>query len=104
MSYVLTKSSQITCMHGAQAQAVTVCPRVQVDKQPVILQTANYTVSGCPNIPEAGGPCATGQWIQGATRVFSQGTPLLIDISQGLCAPTGVKLVVAMAQMRVKAL
>ena len=91
-------------MHGAQAQAVTFSLRVQIDRQPVITQTTNYSISGCPNIPEAGGPCTTGQWLQGTTRVFSQGIPLLIDISQGLCAPTGVKLVVAMAQMRVKAL
>ena len=104
MGYLVTQTANVVCMHGGQGQPIAVSPRLQIDKQPVILQTSNYTIAGCSNIPEAGGPCASGQWLQGAVRVKSQGMPLLLNMSQGVCAPTGVKLTVVMTQLRVQAL
>ena len=64
---------------------------------------APYVVAGCalPPPPAANGPCVTAQWITGATRVTSNGQPLLLLDSQAICAPTGTPLVIVMTQTRV---
>ena len=43
----------------------------------------------------------SGQWIMGATRLLSNGMPLLLFDSQSICVPTGTPLLVTVTQVRV---
>jgi hypothetical protein len=64
--------------------------------------TAPYVVAGCafPPPPAGNGPCVTAQWITAATRVTSNGQPLLVLDSQALCVPTGTPLLIVVTQTR----
>jgi hypothetical protein len=74
-------------------------PRVLVSGQPVATIAAPYAVVGCP--ASSPGPCATGQWTVGATRVQAMGQPVAIQMGIGVCAPTGAPLLAGAAQPRV---
>jgi hypothetical protein len=50
--------------------------------------------------PGGNGPCVTGQWSVGATRVTSTGQPLVIMTGMATCTPTGTPLVPVSAQTR----
>lgn len=100
--FLLHLGATVLCAHGGQAQPTAPNHRVTVSGQPVVTQAAPYTVVGCPFVPPAGnGPCVTAQWVVGATRVFSNGQPVLVQTSQAVCAPTGTPVTIAMTQMRV---
>jgi hypothetical protein len=43
----------------------------------------------------------TAQWASAATRLLSQGQPLLLQDSQAVCAPSGTGLQVLVTQVRV---
>jgi hypothetical protein len=43
----------------------------------------------------------TAQWVTGATRVLSNGMPVLLMDSQAVCAPNGTPLLPVVAQTRV---
>ena len=96
----------MTCAHGGQAQPTVPNPRVAVMGQPTVTITAPYVVAGCPFPPPAAGngPCVTGQWLMGSTRVLSNGQPLVVLSSQAICAPTGTPLLILMTQTRVTAI
>lgn len=98
--------AQVLCSHAGQATPTAPNPRVTVSGQPTVLLTTPYVVAGCtfPPPPAANGPCVTAQWLVGTTRVTSNGQPLLVQSSQGICAPTGTPLVIIMTQTRVSAL
>jgi hypothetical protein len=78
-------------------------PRVMVNGMPTVAVTAPYLVAGCtlPPPPAANGPCVTGQFITAATRITSNGQPLLLLDSQAICVPTGTPLMIVMTQTRV---
>jgi len=78
-------------------------PRMTVSGQPTVLLTAPYAVAGCtlPPPPAANGPCVTAQFITSATRITSNGQPLLLLDSQAICTPTGTPLLILMTQTRV---
>ncbi len=79
-------------------------PRVLVSGQPIVTLTTPYVVAGCPFVPPGGnGPCVTAQWVVGATRVFANGAPVIVQSSNSLCAPTGTPLLVLVTQTRVTA-
>lgn len=101
--FLLHLGATVTCAHGGQAQPTAVQPRVLVSGQPVTALAAPYVVAGCafPPPPAANGPCVTAQFVNGATRVFADGLPLLLLDSQAICAPTGTPLIVAVTQTRV---
>lgn len=96
---VLHLGAVVACSHGGQAMPAAPDPRVLVSGQPVTVLTTPYTVAGCPFST----PCATAQWVTGATRVSAGGVPVLLLDSQGICAPTGVPLRAVTAQTRVVA-
>jgi hypothetical protein len=100
--FVLHVGATVLCMHAGQAQPVVSNPRVEVGGQPVVTQPTAYTVAGCTLPPTAGGPCVTAQWITAATRVRAGGTPVLLQDSQAICAPTGTGLNILVTQVRVK--
>lgn len=89
------------CAHGGQGQPLAPNPRVLVGGQPVVTQSSPYAVAACPFVPPAAGPCATAQFVTGATRVLVGGAPVLLQTSQATCAPTGTPLTVAVTQTRV---
>jgi hypothetical protein len=104
--FLIHVGAQVLCSHAGQATPTVPNPRVTVSGQPTILLTTPYVVAGCtfPPPPAANGPCVTGQWLVGTTRVTSNGQPLLVQSSQGICAPTGTPLMIALTQTRVSAM
>ena len=98
---ILHLGATVLCSHGGQATPTAPNPRVLVSGQPVATIVAPYAVAGCAFVPPGGnGPCVTGQWIIGATRVFAAGQPLAIMTGTSVCAPTGTPLVPLVAQTR----
>ncbi len=100
---LLHVGATVLCAHGGQAQPTVPNPRVTVNGMPTVTMAAPYVVAGCAMPPPTAGngPCVTAQWITGATRVTSNGQPLLLLDSQAICAPTGTPLVIAATQTRV---
>jgi hypothetical protein len=72
-----------------------------VSGQPVTTLSSPYVIAGCPFPPASGGPCATAQWVVGATRVLAGGVPVVVQSGMAVCAPTGVPLTVLVVQPRV---
>jgi len=100
--FLLHVGATVMCSHGGQAQPTAPNPRVLVSGQPIVTQAAPYVVAGCAFVPPVGnGPCVTAQWVVGATRVFADGQPVLVQTSQAICAPTGTPLVILVTQTRV---
>ena len=103
--FVLHAGAGVMCTHGGQAQPTVPNPRVLVTGQPTTTMTAPYVVAGCAfNVSGAPSPCVTATWMTSATRVTSNGQPLLLMDSQAICAPNGTPLLVVSAQTRVAAI
>jgi hypothetical protein len=104
--FLVHVGAQVLCAHAGQATPTVPNPRVTVSGQPTVLLTTPYVVAGCtfPPPPAANGPCVTGQWLVGTTRVTSLGQPLVVQSSQGICAPTGTPLLIVVTQTRVSAM
>ena len=99
---LLHLGANVTCAHAAPASPSTTNPRVTVSGQPTALLTVPYLVSGCTLPPPnaANGPCVSGQWQSGTTRVKSTGQPLAIMGGSATCTPTGTPLLTQSAQTR----
>ena len=99
---LLHVGATVMCAHGGQAQPTVPNPRVLVSGQPIVTQPAPYAVAGCPfNVLGAPVPCVTAQWVTGATRVMSNGAPVLLFDSQAICVPNGTPLMITITQTRV---
>ena len=100
--FLLHVGATVLCSHSGQAQPTVPNPRVTVSGQPAVTMTAPYVVAGCtlPPPPAANGPCVTAQWVTSATRITSNGQPLLLFDSQAICAPTATPLLVLVTQVR----
>ena len=103
MFLLLHSGAIVMCLHGGQAIPAMIQPRVLVNGMPIVLQTTTYIISNCsyPPSPIANGPCVTAQWITAATRVSSNGIPVLLQNSQAICASSGTGLNVIETQMQV---
>ncbi len=102
---ILHLGATVICTHGGQAMPTAPIPRVLVSGQPAATIAAPYAVVGCPFVPPGGnGPCVTGQWVVGATRVLIMGQPAAIMAGMSICAPTGTPLLPVVAQPRVIAM
>lgn len=101
--FLLHVGAQVLCSHAGQAQPTVPNPRVTVSGQPTVAMSSQYVIAGCalPPPPNGNGPCVTAQFITGATRVTSNGQPLLLLDSQAICTPTGTPLMIVMTQTRV---
>ena len=101
--FLLHVGATVLCSHGGQAQPTVVNPRVTVSGQPTVTITSPYVVAGCTMPPPSAGngPCVTAQFITAATRITSNGQPLLLMDSQAICTPTGTPLIIAVTQTRV---
>jgi hypothetical protein len=98
--FLLHVGATVLCSHGGQAQPTAPNPRVTVSGMPTVTLTAPYVIAGCGFPPASGGPCVTAQWITAATRLTSNGQPLLLLDSQAICAPTGTPLLIVATQTR----
>ena len=100
--FLLHLGATVQCVHGGQAQPTVTNPRVMVSGQPIVTQPAPYMVAGCPfNISGSPVPCVTAQWVSAATRVLSNGMPVLLMDSQAICTPNGTPLLIIVTQTRV---
>lgn len=100
--FLLHFGATVLCSHAGQAQPTVVNPRVLVSGQPTVTLPGPWVVAGCvlPPPPAANGPCVTAQFVTSATRVMSNGQPLLLLDSQAICAPTGTPLMIVVTQTR----
>lgn len=101
--FVLHVGATVICTHGGQAQPTVPNPRVTVGGQPTVTLAAPWVVAGCGLTGTPNPPCVTANWVVGATRVTSQGQPLLLMDSQAICAAPGTPLQPLVAQTRVTA-
>lgn len=101
--FLLHLGATVLCSHAGQATPTVVNPRVTVSGQPIVTVASPYVVAGCalPPPPAANGPCVTAQFVTAATRITSNGQPVLLFDSQAVCVPTGTPLLVVAAQTRV---
>jgi uncharacterized Zn-binding protein involved in type VI secretion len=101
--FLLHVGATVLCTHAGQAQPTLPNPRVTVSGQPIVTQAGPYAVAGCtfPAMSSGAPPCVTAQWVTGATRVFSDGQPVLLLDSQAICTPTGTPLLITVTQVRV---
>lgn len=101
--FLLHQGATVICMHGGQAMPTAPNPRVKVSGQPIVTQSAPYTVAACPFVVgTAPSPCVTAQWVTAATRVKAGGVPVLLQDSQAICAPNGTGVNILVTQTRVR--
>ncbi len=100
---VLHLGATVMCAHAGLATPMTPFPRVTVSGQPVVTLTSPYAVAACALTGTGAPPCATAQWVLGATRVLAGGAPVLTMTGQSVCVPTGTPLMPVVAQTRVLA-
>lgn len=101
--FLLHVGATVLCAHSGQAQPTTPNTRVLVSGQPTVCMPMPYTIAGCPFTTPAGNPlpCVTASWVTGATRITSNGMPLLLLDSQAVCVPNGTPLLITVTQTRV---
>jgi hypothetical protein len=103
--FLLHFGATVLCSHAGQALPTVVNPRVTVTGQPTVTIASPYTIAGCAMPPPiaGNGPCVTAQFVTAATRVTSNGQPLLLLDSQAVCVPTGTPLLITVTQTRATA-
>jgi len=83
---VLHTGTTGNCPHGGPLQVVASSPRVTVGGMNVALLNDAGLIAGCAFVvgvkPQ---PCTTTRWMVAATRVTSNGQPLLINPCTALC-------------------
>ncbi|VTU27798.1 hypothetical protein SRS16CHR_04138 [Variovorax sp. SRS16] len=99
-SPILHVGATVMCAHAGQATPMTPFPRVTVSGQPVVTLSSPYAVAACGLSGSGSPPCATAQWVVGATRVMAGGAPVLTMTGQSVCVPTGTPLMPVAAQTR----
>lgn len=104
--FLVQVGASVRCAHGGQATATAPNPRVTLGGAPSVLMSSPYAIAGCalPPPPAANGPCVTGQWLTGTTRVLSNGQPLLVQSSNSVCTPSGTPMLILAPQSRVTAI
>jgi hypothetical protein len=100
---ILHLGATVLCSHAGQATPLAPFARVMLSGQPVVTLASPYAVAGCALTGTPAPPCATGQWIAGATRVLAGGVPLATMAGSSTCIPTGTPLLPVVAQARVLA-
>lgn len=101
--FLLHFGATVQCAHAGKALPTVVNPRVTVSGQPTVTLSSTYAIAGCtlPPPPAANGPCVTAQFVSSATRISSNGQPLLLIDSQATCTPTATPLLIVTTQTRV---
>jgi len=100
--FLVHVGATVQCAHLGTATPTAPNPRVLVSGQPTVTMAAPYGIAACPfNVSGSPSPCVTAQWTTAATRVFSNGQPLVLLDSQATCAPNATPLVILATQVRV---
>ncbi|MGH9955612.1 MAG: hypothetical protein ACREBC_00595 [Pyrinomonadaceae bacterium] len=101
--FLVHLGAQVQCSHPTGIATPTAPnPRVLVSGQPTVTIMTPYAIAGCLfNVLGAPSPCATAKWTTAATRVFSNGQPLVLIDSTSTCAPNGTPLLILATQTRV---
>ena len=104
--FVVHVGATVLCAHAGQAQATAPSPRILVGGMAAVTIAAPWVVAGCTMPPPTAGngPCVTGQWLTGSTRVLADGQPLVVQSSSSVCTPTATPLTVVATQTRVAAI
>jgi hypothetical protein len=94
--------AQVKCSHAGTATATKPNPRVLLGGAPSLQITCPMAIAGCTMPPpNAGnGPCVSGQWTSGTTRVLADGQPLVVQSSTSICAPTGTPMLIVKPQTK----
>jgi uncharacterized Zn-binding protein involved in type VI secretion len=101
--YLLDLSATVQCMHAGTATPIQTSLHVKISGQAIVTLTSSYTVAGCSLTPPPPKPfCATAQFTSGATKLKSDGVPVLLKDSQAVCATTGTGVQIASTQTKVK--
>lgn len=98
---LVTATTPAQCVHMGRATPTVPNPRVVVMGQPTVAITSPYVIAGCPFTTASPQPCVTAQFTTAATRVQSNGQPLLLVDSQAVTVPNGVPVLFIPAQTRV---
>lgn len=99
--FLLHLGATTQCSHAGSGTPTSPNARVLVTGQPTVTLPTQYSIAGCPNPANAGGPCVTAQFTSSATRLLSGGVPLLLFDSLANCLPTSVPLTIMSTQTRV---
>lgn len=84
--YVLTTTSQVTCIHQAKAILTTSNVKAKIDGSPALLESDIHAVVGCPfTVGPKYQPCVRIEWSMGATMAKVDGTRVLVQSSIGKC-------------------
>ena len=102
-SPIVEQSATVLCSHAGTATATAPYPRVTLSGSPVVTLSTSYVIAGCSLTGTTVPPCATGQWVVGASRVTAGGTPVAILSGSSVCTPTGTPLLPVVTQTRVLA-
>ena len=102
---ILTLDANVTCSHSGTATPTSTNPKVLIRNQPVVMQSSTHAISGCtlPPPSSGNGPCVTGQWSSGSTKVLVDGQPIALATSQSTCSPPGTPMLVNQCQNQVLA-
>ena len=101
--FAVQLGATVICAHAGQAMPTTPNPRVLLGGQPVVTLTSPWVVAGCGLTGTILPPCATAQFVVGATRVLAGGAPVVVQSGTSICVPTGTPLQVLVTQLRVSA-
>jgi hypothetical protein len=98
--FVVHLGAVVLCSHAGPATPMAPNPRVLVSGQPIVTMQSPYVVTGCAQVAALLPPCVTAQWIMGATRLLSNGAPVVLQDSLSVCTPTATPLLVVATQIR----
>jgi len=101
--FAVQLGATVICAHAGQATPTTPNPRVLLGGQPVVTLTSPWVIAGCALTGTSAPPCATAQFVVGATRVLAGGVPVVVQSGTSICVPTGTPLQVLVTQLRVTA-
>ena len=99
---LLDAAAAVMCAHGGSAHPAAPNARVRVNGAPIATSSGPWVIAGCALPPQEGGPCLIAQFTTAATRVTSDGQPVLLSDSLAVVTPTAAPLIVTGAQNRVR--
>ncbi|MGR0319588.1 hypothetical protein [Agromyces sp. ZXT2-3] len=100
---IVNAAAVVMCSHAGIATPLAPFPRVLVSGSAVVTLATPYAVAGCALTGTGSPPCATGQWVVGATRVLAGGTPVALQTGTSIAMPTGSPMTAVAVQPRASA-
>jgi hypothetical protein len=101
---IVNAAAVVLCAHAGVATPTVPFPRVLVSGSPIVTLATPYAIAGCALSGTGSPPCATGQWVVGATRVAAGGTPVALQTGTSIAVPTGSPMTAVAVQPRASAI